>query len=85
MTGSGIKPAGLLHTSGHDLHLGTPVAHDGKQVGEIHWGINTIEVNRRLANSTYRGITIFIVTLVCGALLTFFLERRLKALEIASM
>jgi signal transduction histidine kinase/HAMP domain-containing protein len=72
------EPVGLLHTSGHDLHLGAPVAHDGKHVGEIHWVINTIEVNRLLANSTYRGIAIFIVTLVCGSLLTFFLERRMR-------
>ncbi len=72
------ESVGLLHTSGHALHLNTPIAHDGKKVGEIHLGINTREVNRRLANSTYRGIAIFVVTLVCGSIFTLFLERRLK-------
>ena len=72
------EAVGLLHASGHALHLSTPIAHDGQKVGELHLGINTREVNQRLANSTYRGIAIFVVTLVCGSLFTLYLERRLK-------
>lgn len=69
---------GLLHTSGHLFYICAPIVYKGKDVGEIHIGINTLEVNRRLAKSTYRGITVFIVTLLAGALLMFFLDRRLK-------
>jgi signal transduction histidine kinase len=55
-----------------------PIVHEGKHVGEIHLGINTVRVNRRLARATYRGITIFIVALLTGSLLTYFLERRMR-------
>ncbi len=72
------KPEGLLHKSGHIFDIYMSIVHEGKDVGELHMGINTIEVNQRLASTTYRWITIFIVTLMAGSLLTYFLERRMR-------
>ncbi len=72
------KPEGLLHKSGHIFDIYMPIVHEGKDVGALHMGVNTMEVNQRLASTTYRWITIFIVTLLAGSLLTYFLERRMR-------
>ncbi|MEE8429650.1 MAG: ATP-binding protein, partial [Candidatus Desulfatibia sp.] len=72
------KPVGLFHKSGHRFYIRRPIVHEGKDVGEIHMRINTTEVNRRLARTAYWGLTIFIVTILVGSFLTYFLERRLK-------
>ncbi len=72
------KPEGLLHKSGHVFNIYMPIVHEGKDVGELHMGINTMEINQRLASTAYRWITIFVVTLLTGSLLTYFLERRMR-------
>lgn len=72
------KAEGLFHRSGHVYYVYTSVVHDGREVGEIRIGINTMEANQRLASATYRVGAIFIVTILIGLLLTFFLERRMR-------
>ena len=72
------EPEGLFHKSGHVFHIYTPIVHKGKDVGEVHLNISTVEANRRLESITYKGIVIITVTLIIGSFLTFFLERRMR-------
>ena len=72
------KPEGLFHQSGHLFNIRVPVVHGGKNVGEILMGVSTAEVNRRLAKTAYWSLGIFVVTILAGLLLTYFLERRMR-------
>jgi signal transduction histidine kinase len=72
------KPEGLFHQSGHLFNIRVPVVHGGKNAGDILMGISTAEVNRRLARIAYWSLGIFVVTILTGLLLTYFLERRMR-------
>lgn len=72
------RPKGLLHNSGHFFHIRTPILHKGEDVGEIYMEINTVAANKALARISLRRLAIFIVTIISGALLIYFMERRMR-------
>ncbi len=71
-------PEGLMHESGHRFYIASPVTFQGSKVGEFHLGINTVELNRRLATITYRGAVYAGVTILIGVVLTLFLYRQMQ-------
>jgi len=72
-------PEGLLHRSGHIFYVYMPVTHKGNNVGEINLGINTVEINQRLAKATYWVITVFIITLLSGLFITYLLDYNMRS------
>jgi signal transduction histidine kinase len=72
------EPEGLFHNSGHIFNIRMPILHEGEDVGEIYMEINTVEVNRELAWTFLRRLTIFIMTIISGSLLIYFMERRMR-------
>lgn len=71
-------PEGVIHGSGHRFFISSPVTYQGRKVGEFHMGINTVELNRRLAMITYKGAGYAAVTILIGVGLTLFLYRQMQ-------
>lgn len=73
------KQEGFLHEKGHSFSVSSPVTFQGKPVGRIYLGLNTVAVNSRLAAITYRTIGIAAVTLLAGIVFTLFLYRQMRS------
>ncbi|MEK6779709.1 MAG: HAMP domain-containing protein, partial [Candidatus Deferrimicrobiota bacterium] len=73
------RPEGFLHEKGHSFSLMSPVTFRGKPEGRIYLGLNTMEVNHRLAAVTYRVLEIAAVTILAGIALTYFLYRQMRS------
>jgi PAS domain S-box-containing protein len=73
------RQKGLLHEKGHSFSVVSPVTFQGIPVGRIHLGLNTMEVNHRLAAVTYRALEIAAVTILAGIALTCFLYRQMRS------
>jgi len=73
------RQEGFLHEKGHSFSVASPVTFQGKTVGRISLGLNTVEVNRRLAAVTYRTLEIASVTVLVGIVLTCFLYRQMRS------
>ncbi|GAB4364819.1 MAG: hypothetical protein Kow00128_06830 [Deltaproteobacteria bacterium] len=69
---------GLLHEQGHTFSIASPVLFEGKPAGRLFLGMNTKEVNRRIASVTYRALEIAAGLILLGILLTWFLYRQVK-------
>lgn len=86
-TGDGSPPPGVreigsqegfLHEKGHSFSVVSPVVVDGEPAGRLVLGLNTREVNRRIASVTYRALEIAAVTILVGIGLTYFLNRQMR-------
>lgn len=73
------RQEGFLHEKGHSFSVVSPVTFQGKTVGRIYLGLNTMEINRRLAAVTYRALEIAAVTILGGIALTCFLYRQMRS------
>lgn len=73
------RQEGFLHEKGHSFSVVSPVTFRGKPVGRILLGLNTMEVNHRLAAVTYRALKIAAVTILAGIALTCFLYRQMRS------
>lgn len=71
-------PEGMLHTSGHLFNVYKPVMYEGRQVGGIHLGVNTITANQYLAGVTYRWVIIPLMITLAGIFLTCLLFNRMR-------
>lgn len=70
---------GVLHEKGHSFSIVAPVTFEGKPAGRLFLGMNTMEVNRRIASVTYRALEIAAATILVGIGLTYFLYRRMRS------
>lgn len=70
---------GFLHEKGHSFSILSLVTFEGKPAGRLFLGMNTREVNRRIASVTYRALAFAAVTILVGIGLTFFLHRQMKS------
>jgi signal transduction histidine kinase/HAMP domain-containing protein len=68
---------GIFHEKGHLFLVSSPVMFQGKPVGRVILGLDTVTVSRRLAAFTYRILEIAVGTILAGIAVTFFLYRRL--------
>ncbi len=71
-------PEGMLHKSGHIFNIYKPVMYEGRQVGGIHLGVNTITANQYLAGVTYRWILITVMITLSGIILTYLIFNRMR-------
>ena len=69
---------GLFHQKGHLFTIDSPVMSSGKPAGRIVLGLDTMEINHRLAAFAYRALEIAAVTILAGIVLTYFLYRRMR-------
>lgn len=72
------RPAGLLHRAGHLFYLHKPIMHNTREIGSMHLGITTQTANAQLAKTIYGAITIFIITILGGVMLTYFMESKMR-------
>lgn len=72
------RQEGFLHEKGHSFSVVSLVTFQGKSAGRIYLGLNTVEVNRRLAAVTYRAIEIAAITILAGITFTCFLYRQMR-------
>ncbi len=73
------RQEGFLHEKGHLFSVVSPVMFRGKPVGRMYLGLNTMEINHRLAAVTYRALEIAAVTILGGIALTGFLYRQMRS------
>jgi len=69
---------GVLHEEGHAFSIASPVIFEGKTAGRLFLGINTKEVNRRIASVTFRALEIAAAVILVGIALTWLLYRQMR-------
>jgi PAS domain S-box-containing protein len=72
------RQEGLLHGRGHLFFLASPIVLEGSPMGELHLGMNTVAINRRLALLTYRGVAVAAATILAGVALSYFLYLQMR-------
>lgn len=72
------RAGGLLHKYGHHFYVHMPVAFEGDTAGSLYLVVNTLAINKRLAKTTYKSVSIAVIIILAGIILLGLLYRQFQ-------
>ena len=71
-------PGHWFHVAGHVFEIVKPVHRDGETLAWLQLGIHTVRLNREVARATYRGIRLFLLFFLLGAIFIILIDRKVQ-------